>query len=867
MSIGGGFKPQATKGSVSNLINGVSRQPENIRFPSQAEECVNHFPTVQTQCGRRNPLEILYSLGDVGLERNAENAGEPYPGLLATITIGDTIKPYVHEYKRDASEGYFVSLNGSTIQVFSFTDGEEKTVNINVPEGDTYLTSNDPSREFFCYTYKDTTFIVNRSVTTAMVGLAENTPYPGLLATLTQPEAGLSSSRDPECLINVNDFISNISGSEYDGTVHIGGNSGAFSVNTNGLETVDEVAAGIVSDLTSFVSGEGGTISRHAGIVHITHPSLEIQVEVKDVRAGTGIKAFTNEVQRTVDLPAYAPHGYRVKVTGSDNTQFSQDVNTADDVYYEFVADKEGEFTSGVWRETIASGIPYLIDGATMPHKLVRESDGTFSFGQIQWDARQVGDANSNPNPPFIGNTIHSIFLASSRFAILSEDSFILSQANEAGWFNFFRTTMLSNLASDPIQGIVPSGNVNKAYWGIQWNGEIIILGDGVDGAVSWSSTLSQENISIDTPTRFGSSPLVPPLIGGKSLFFFNQQGEYSLVYEYQLDPLDNRKDADNLTDYVSDYIPNDIIKAVGKEQDFFVALAEDFRSNLYPYNYGRKRGQLIQQAFHRWEFDERVTIYGIFISRGIMYLLFKYEDSQYFIGKMDLSIGATDTNYSHKCYLDMRIDETQVSSITFDAGTNKTTVTLPFNYSVEDNAPDRVIELRASCEIISEYPDTLATYPAGYVIPITSQTANTIILEGDWTSAQFYVGIPYASYYDPTKFHIWTNNTDGTGAIVDNAKSIQLKQLILSYHDTGAGQLQVLNRSDSAVVSTLDILRTNFDYSNQEFDSNTVYSGKFQATVIKPLDNYKLRLYNNTTRPSFWTSIDWYGEYQDANM
>ena len=49
----------------------------------------------------------------------------------------------------------------------------------------------------------------------------------------------------------------------------------------------------------------------------------------------------------------------------------------------------------GTYVETIKPNINYELDYATMPHLLIRQPNGSFTFEQGNWGDRAVGDENS----------------------------------------------------------------------------------------------------------------------------------------------------------------------------------------------------------------------------------------------------------------------------------------------------------------------------------------------------------------------------------------------------------------------------------------------------------------------------------------
>lgn len=800
------FEPQAVGGTISNLINGVSQQPSNIRFANQADECVNQMPTLQEQLARRNPIELLFNLVDLVIDEDSS----------------------VHCYRRDDTEAYAIVLNGDAIQVYSLEDGSEKTVTMSQPMGDTYHESADALGNFYCYTYKDVTFIVNRAITCAMT-------------------ASLATSRTPEGLIKVKDVAD---GYTYDITIKVGsGGAQSITTVTASSDTVNSIATDIKNAIDTLAIS-GVTTAVYGNVVHVKHNTNTILLEAKDNRAGSALMAFTSQVQRVSDLPLYAPDGYKVKVVGASSIQNSQDQNTADDVWYEFNVDGASAFASGVWVESLQGGIKYEFDAKTMPHILTRESNGTFTYEQIDWVDRMVGDEVTNPTPLFIGETIHSCYLASNRFGLNFSGYSMLSRVDEPNYFNFWKTTVLTSLDTDPVIMPVPSPQVNKVFWATQWNGELMLFGDNLDAAVSWQSALAPNKILIDTPTSYGISPKVAPFISGTTLFFPKNRGEYSVLYEYQLDPVTSLKKAENRTEYVGSYIPKDVIQLDGLEQDFIMMLTDSVRDKLYCYNYARKNNQLVQQAFHRWEFNEDITIYGIFVDTDRAYIIYGLGDLV-FAGQILLSVGAKDDGYPGKCYLDHRITESfDGLTIAYNAGTDRTTITLPFSFG----EATKTVELRA----------LFNNYPVGHIPTIESQDDEEIVIVGDWEEADFFIGFTYNSYYDPCKFHVYQPNPEGGAPLVDMWKKVEVKKLVLAYSNTGFWQLLLLNRATGAQVH-LEEMPIKMDNIETVFDEYTLYGDFHVTAIIKSMDTHKIRIQNNSTRPSYFTGISWYGEGFDG--
>ena len=114
----------------------------------------------------------------VGGRRSLEKA--QYPPHVACLSPTPFRGAYVHTINRDASEKYVVILTNGNLRVFDF-QGREKTVNC--PSGSSYLSAENPEKAFNMVTVADHTFIVNKTIRTAVdsATTAPQRPHEGLV--------------------------------------------------------------------------------------------------------------------------------------------------------------------------------------------------------------------------------------------------------------------------------------------------------------------------------------------------------------------------------------------------------------------------------------------------------------------------------------------------------------------------------------------------------------------------------------------------------------------------------------------------------------------------------------------------------------
>ena len=165
----------------------------------------------------------------------------------------------------------------------------------------------------------------------------------------------------------------------------------------------------IVSSLTSSIQALSGYTATPVGNVIVIKRTdgRDFNIQTKGGTTNNalyGIKGSVNDVSL---LPNQCVKGVNLLVRNSAESD-------ADDYYVKFVPASGDIPGQGSWEETHKPGITTDLNPATMPHALIRESDGTFTVRQLSstysdelsWAPRAVGDEESNPNPSFVGQTI-----------------------------------------------------------------------------------------------------------------------------------------------------------------------------------------------------------------------------------------------------------------------------------------------------------------------------------------------------------------------------------------------------------------------------------------------------------------------------
>jgi hypothetical protein len=342
--------------TVPNLIGGVSQQPDSRRLLNQCEEQENAMPMVVGGLIKRPPTN------HVGQIR------QPYGDAGGSNSV-DLSNSFTHIVTRDTEDEFLISLDGSgTVNVHDInpTSGTPVSRTVHYDVGtigeDHYLRSDNPQKDFRAVSIADVTFIVNTSKTVAM----SSTKSPYSLGT-TSPQY--------ESLIWIK-----TGGYGVEFTIKSGSTTFA---SFNGTTDTSEDPPSTTVIATSLAGGSFSGIDTHEskGSVVYVNDSSSYELTVEDSLGQSGHALCTSSddessgvavARNFSDIPEIAKKDMIIKVDGNPE----EDI---DDYYVKFVPNVDGTaLRRGIWQETLAPNIDQEYDYSTMPHILIRQSDGTF---------------------------------------------------------------------------------------------------------------------------------------------------------------------------------------------------------------------------------------------------------------------------------------------------------------------------------------------------------------------------------------------------------------------------------------------------------------------------------------------------------
>ena len=529
--------------------------------------------------------------------------------------------------------------------------------------------------------------------------------------------------------------------------------------------------------------------------------------------------------QRFTNLPASAPDGFIVKITGEKGS------NT-DDYYVRYDA------ATQVWRECVRPGLKNHIKNNTMPHVLVREADGTFTFKEAEWEAREAGDEDSNPLPSFIDNTINDIFYHRNRLGFLSGENVILTRS--ADFFNFWMASAMEVQDTDPIDLAVSDNKIATLYHAVPFDAELILFSKDAQFALRSDNVLTPKDAYLTPPvTHFGCSLKATPVNAGRNIYFLAERSEYSTVREFFVaaDNTDS-KDAQDITSHVPSYLPNGTYKiAPSSVENILMFLTEGDEESMYVYKYLFIDSVRQQASWSRWNLGG--TIYGASFIEDSLYIVVERND-YLCLERVSFTFNTEDLpNESYRVLLDCK-QEITVPEGCYNALNDETTINVKSFYN-------EIYEPTKKYAVVTD-DGTFKEVDAD----------GTVVLNGDYTGKKLICGLMYKFRIALSTIYVKTEGERGVQALLEGR--LQLRQLWFNYANSGYFKVnvEVFDKDTYEYIHTGRTLGT----SDSILGKLMFSTGKFTVPIQSLNTNCKIIVESDAPAPLALIGAGWTGNY-----
>lgn len=695
---------------IQHFNIGISQQPPALRSPEQLTSQINCLSSESRGLIKRPPSIHVAKLSDLQHD-----------------------KPYIHMIERDKNEKYIVVLNGKTCRVF---DRAGQSHNV-VLENTSYLLSDDPRQDLVIVTVADYSFILNKKRIPAM----KQTTTPDTWAsqgTLVRVKAGHYGHR----------YSVSLSGSILGEYTTPDGSEASHANHITTSNIINSIATAIGANYPGRF-----TISTGEGWMYIVDSTGSAgNITASDGYDNADMITIYQNVAKFSDLPRTAPHGFTVLVQG-------ELASNADDYYLNYDSSKK------LWVETCQPNLLYQIDPSTMPHALISNADGTFTFKGMSWDDRKIGDDDSNPIPSFIGKAIQDIFFFKNRFGMIAGEQVVLSESGS--FFNFWMSTATNVLDTDTIDTCVSSSSITILRHAVPFNEALLLISDDTQFMLQSEGVLTPRSITINPVSTSPCDYLARPIMAGRRIYYTAKRSDYTTVREfYTVGTVDDAKLTTDITSHVPEFIPNGVYKMVSSTTENLLFLfSEALPGAIYVYKYLFGDEKRLQASWSAWWFGDEAEVVGGGILENQLYLIIK-RDGETYLEKINLAVSTLD--YTKEPYR-IHVDRKAVGTIS--EYNNDYDYSLVDVYSIYKNTNPMSSETRLGIVMLN----------SKYIEFSPADLKNgKLKIEGDWRGVEFAIGQIYECSIVLSPIFITTEK----GRITTGR--LQLKYMEFTYQETG---------------------------------------------------------------------------------
>lgn len=638
--------------TIPNYIFGINEQPDYLKRPGQVRDSLNMTPDVTKGLIKR-------------------------PGSRFVCNVEDDADGKWFNYYRTETEQYIghIQTNGF-VRVWN-ADGTQATVTqlsgvTDSSTGANYLQHTD-AEDIQTLTVNDYTFLCNRNTTVAYTNDLSATP----------PNEGLIELKVIAYGRNYTVDFKNSSGTAlFSATI----NTTADSTQVINSDT-------ILNDLVSDINGQSNfTATRIGNTIHVVNSAASFTMETSDV---TLLSCFTDQVNNVERLPYQCHHGYVVKIVNS---------NSEEDDYYAVFQGKDDVDGSGVWQETVGwnrlvnnagvfqsySGINTTLDNTTMPHVLICTALNTFTVAAadgatpsaataMSYSTREVGDLGTNPDPSFVGSQINQMLLFRNRIAFLTGENVVMTTSGGLRPVNFFSTSALTSLATDPIDVSAASKEPALLWDGIEINNGLILFAENQQYLMTTDSDLlTQETTKLNAISYYPYSRQCSPFSLGTTVAFIDNSGSNSRMFEMSNISRDTEPTVIEQSKPISRVAPNNITNIADSRESSLILFSTNdtgIEDEVFGYKYFQDGPERQLSSWFRWQLPGDVLYHCVM--RDKYYVVVRYESNNRIL-VLDLQ-DTTDTafvsfeNEEYQVHMDNRVT-VPAADLTYNSATDETT-------------------------------------------------------------------------------------------------------------------------------------------------------------------------------------------------
>ena len=467
------------------------------------------------------------------------------------------------------------------------------------------------------------------------------------------------------------------------------------------------------------------------------------------------------------------------------------------------------------------------------------------------WKYRDVGDATTNPMPSFVGFPIDTISFYKNRIVFASRQNVICSQAGD--YFNFFASTVITIVDSDPIDLSASSLKPIRLKYAIPTQTSLMLFGDNAQYILTTTTeAFSPKTAEINLLSSFSQTDRVAPIDIGSSYLFLEEGDKASSVYE-MLPKGTDKPDTIELTRIIPTYIPAAVYDMkVSVPAGTVAFLSKQELSNMYLYRFFQNGDSRISGWF-RWKLPGTVEM--VDFDQDIMYVVTKHG-TNYVLSTVSL---ITDTPSESLLfegqYLDVRLDLFDYKpTLVYNSGTDLTRIC--FKDGFEDTSLQPVLMFLNS-DVAGYFEEQTLQYDAGAAVG----QKYFLTLDGNQTTSKFALGYKYEALAQLPAFYFTKDEQRGLKDTVNIPRVSRIK--VNSYN---SGPYKAVVRSEGRDDFTLELPQINADYYRAN-NIPIIRNAQSTIPVLAKGNQFEFELIADSPFPTAFTSLDWEGTYDNKGI
>lgn len=413
-------------------------------------------------------------------------------------------------------------------------------------------------------------------------------------------------------------------------------------------------------------------------------------------------------------------------------------------------------------------------------------------------------------------------------------------------YYNFQRTTVLDLLDSDPVSGTVSHPKVSTLRHAIPFNKRLLLFSDKAQFELASGDFLTPKTVATRQLSEFECSSVVRPVGMGTSLYFPVDKGEHSACYNFFVNGADSLEDAVDISGHIPEYVPRNVTQiAASPVNNLFVAYSKEDPTSLYVYQFYQDGPQRLQSAWHKWPLVTSGEILSVSIVDTRLLLLVKRLVSGSYVVTSEV-IPLTAAPTGYR--LD-RMTTILPGAITVTGSSLLATsaFTLPFAASEGQYYA-----------VVTNGTEAIKT---GSVYKITTTLGGTTAaIAAGLTGCTLLVGQGYAFRGTLGRFMVREQAGGGSAGVSRGRTQIGRMWVNFAQSATFSVEVAVEGRPVATYKETGRLLGT----SSARIGLPSVGDGRFSCPVLAQNTKVTVTLVNDTPLPSSFLSVDWEGYHVD---